>query len=51
VFDPNTGRYRFDYSLFVGIGVGALFVLALILWLLLEFRRSRRGRSESGRAE
>lgn len=51
VFDPNTGRYRFDYSLFVGIGVGALFVLALIFWLSLEFRRSRRGRRESGRAE
>jgi protein SCO1/2 len=42
VYDPNTGRYTFDYSLFVGIAVGAVIVLAIISWLLLEFRRSRR---------
>lgn len=42
VYDPNTGRYRFDYSLFVGIGVGAVIVLAVVFWLLIEFRRSRK---------
>jgi protein SCO1/2 len=42
VYDPNTGRYKFDYSLFVGMGVGALIVLSLVFWLLLEYRRSRR---------
>lgn len=42
VYDPNTGRYKFDYSLFVGMGVGALIVLSVIIWLLLEFRRSRK---------
>jgi protein SCO1/2 len=42
VYDPNTGRYRFDYSLFVGFGVGAVIVLALISWLVLEYRRARR---------
>lgn len=42
VYDPNTGRYTFDYSLFVGIAVGAVMVLAITTWLLLEFRRSRR---------
>lgn len=41
VYDPNTGRYKFDYSLFVGIAVGALIVLSLIIWLLLEYRRAR----------
>ncbi len=41
VYDPNTGRYKFDYSLFVGIGVGALIVLSLIIWLLLEYKRAR----------
>jgi protein SCO1/2 len=42
VYDPNTGRYKFDYSLFVGIGVGAVIVLAVTIWLLVEFRRARR---------
>ena len=42
VYDPNTGRYKFDYSLFVGIGVGAVIVLAVAIWLLVEFRRARR---------
>jgi protein SCO1/2 len=42
VYDPNTGRYKFDYSLFVGMGVGALIVLSLVFWLLLEYSRSRR---------
>jgi protein SCO1/2 len=42
VYDPNTGRYKFDYSLFVGMGVGALIVLSLIFWLLLEYKRARR---------
>lgn len=44
VYDPNTGRYRIDYSLFVGIAVGAAIVLALITWLLLEYLRARRGK-------
>ena len=46
VYDPNTGKYKFDYSLFVGIGVGALIVLSLIIWLLLEFSRSRKSIKE-----
>jgi protein SCO1/2 len=47
VYDPNTGRYRFDYSLFIGIGVGALIVLSLIAWLLLEYLRARRSGNSS----
>jgi protein SCO1/2 len=46
VYDPNTGRYKFDYSLFVGIGVGALIVLSIITWLLLEYLRARRKKVE-----
>ena len=42
VYDPNTGRYKFDYSLFVGMGVGVLSVLAVFAYLLLEFFRARR---------
>ena len=44
VYDPNTGRYKFDYSLFVGIGVGTVIVLAIAVWLLLEIRRARRSK-------
>ncbi len=47
VYDPNTGRYKFDYSLFVGIGVGALIVLSIILWLALEYLRTRRRKKEA----
>ncbi len=47
VYDPNTGRYKFDYSLFVGIGVGALMVLSILAWLLLEYSRSRKNRKET----
>ena len=47
VYDPNTGRYKFDYSLFVGIGVGALIVLAVVAWLSLEVLRSRRRKKVS----
>jgi len=50
VYDPASGRYRFDYSLFVGIGVGALILLAVIAWLVLEFARARRRRASAGGA-
>ena len=42
VYDPNSGRYKFDYSLFVGMAVGAIIVLSVIFWLLLEYSRARR---------
>ena len=47
VYDPNTGRYRFDYSLFVGMAIGAVIVLTVIAMLLLEYLRGRRGRGKS----
>jgi len=47
VYDPNTGRYKFDYSLFVGMGVGALSVLAVIIYLLVEVIRKRRGKKRA----
>jgi len=50
VYDPNTGRYRFDYSLFVGIGIGVLSVLAVSAYLVLEYLRGRRRKKESGLA-
>jgi len=47
VYDPNSGHYRFDYSLFVGIGVGFLVVLSIITYLLVEIVRARRRKKES----
>ena len=44
VYDPATGRYRFDNSLFVQIAVGASMILAIVLYLLNEILKSRRAR-------
>jgi protein SCO1/2 len=45
VYDPSTGRYRFDYSLFVQIAVGGIFLLVLGTWWLRETLKARRGRT------
>ncbi len=42
VYDAQGDRYIFDYSLFVGILIGVLFLGSALLWLLLEVRKSRR---------
>jgi protein SCO1/2 len=42
VYDPNSGHYRFDYSLFVQIAIGGLVVLGIISYLFVEFLRARR---------
>ncbi len=42
VYDPTTGRYRFDFSLFVGMAIGGIFLLLLSGWLALEIVRARR---------
>ena len=40
VYNPNTGRYYFNYSLFVGMGIGFACLLLLLAWLVREFRLS-----------
>jgi protein SCO1/2 len=42
VYDPNTGRYHYDYSLFIQIGIGGLAILSIFAWLFIETRRARR---------
>ena len=42
VYDPNTGRYHYDYSLFIQIGIGGLAILSIFAYLLVESRRARR---------
>ena len=44
VFDPNTGRYYFDYSLLVTIFVGAGSLLGIFVFLVRETRKSLRSR-------
>lgn len=42
VYDPATDRYRFDYSLFIGMAIGATSLAIVLLLLVREWRRSRR---------
>ena len=46
VYDPATGRYRFDNSLFVQVAVGASMILAILIYLFNELRKSRRARKQ-----
>jgi protein SCO1/2 len=46
VFDPATGRYRFDNSLFVQIAVGATMILAILIYLFREINNARRTRKQ-----
>ena len=41
VYDPATGRYTFDYSLFIQIAIGLMVVLGVGFYLFRESRRAR----------
>ena len=41
VYDPNSGRYKFDYSIFMTIIVGILSLGALAIFIIREWRRAR----------
>jgi protein SCO1/2 len=44
-YDPSQDRYYFDYSLFVGIAIGALIIGSTLAFLLREFILYRRRRT------
>lgn len=44
VFDPTTGRYRFDNSLFFQLFAGGTFILAVLFYLLRETFKARKAR-------
>lgn len=46
VYDPNTGEYRVDYSLFIQIAVGFFVVLSISIYLLVEIRRARKRKKQ-----
>ena len=41
VYDPNSGRYKFDYSIVMTIFVGVLCLGALATFILREWKRAR----------
>jgi protein SCO1/2 len=40
VYDPNTGRYKFDYSIFMTILVGVICLGAILAFVIFEWRRA-----------
>ena len=40
-YDPASDSYHFDYSLFIGMFIGAIIIILLILFLVREYRRGR----------
>jgi protein SCO1 len=42
VYNPATGRYEFDNSLFIQIAIGFLFIFSVAFYLVREARRARR---------
>ena len=41
VYDPNSGRYKFDYSIAMTIFVGVLCLGAMLTFIIREWRRAR----------
>jgi len=40
IYNPNTGRYEIDYSVFIGLAIGLACLMVVAAWLVREFRRS-----------
>jgi len=40
LYDPASGRYRFDYSIFIGAGIGILSLGAVAVFVIRAWRRS-----------
>ena len=39
LYDPRSGRYRFDYSLFIAIAIGLACLSGVAIFLVREWRR------------
>ena len=42
VYNPNTGRYEFDYSIFIQTAIGLMVLLSVFAYLLREYLQARR---------
>ena len=40
IYDPSTGRYRFDYSIFVALIIGTLCLAAIAIFIVRAWRQS-----------
>lgn len=40
IYDPSTGRYRFDYSIFVGMIIGILCLVSIAVFIVRAWRQS-----------
>jgi len=41
-YDPASDSYHFDYSLFIGMIIGALIIILIIIFLVQEYRQLKR---------
>ncbi len=44
IYDTSSGRYRFDYSLFIGAGIGLFSLFGVATFLVRNLRRGPQGR-------
>ncbi len=49
VYDPETGRYRYNYGLIIEIAGGITFAVVMALFFLAEWRENRRRKREAMR--
>ncbi len=47
LYDPLSGRYKFDYSLFIGLTIGFIILCALAVFIIREWRRNNEQSGES----
>lgn len=45
VYDPKTGRYEFDYSIFIGIFIGVLALGSALIFVVRAWRQTSRSRA------
>lgn len=45
VYDPNTGRYEFDYSFFIGVFIGILALGSAAVFVIRAWRQTSRSRT------
>ena len=47
-YDPVTGAYKFDYSLFLGMMIGAVIILSVITFLVVNLKARHKPQNEGG---
>jgi len=42
IYDPNSGRYEFDYSIFIGLIMGIIILGAIATFIVIEWRKNNK---------